>query len=147
MEYNSSNFLIETEVPATEVIISRTDLDGNITFANEMFLYISGYSSSELIGQPHNILRHPDMPKAVFQEMWDTLKATNKWEGIVKNLRKDQGFYWVYASISGVFKDGKLVEYKSVRVPITHEEKEKAQSKYDQIKQETGDTLRTISYS
>ena len=107
MQYNSSNFLIEYEVPSTELIISRTDLNGNITFANEMFLYISGYNEDELIGKPHSILRHPDMPKAVFEELWKTIKETNKWEGIVKNLRKDNGYYWVYAEISGVFKDGK----------------------------------------
>ena len=147
MQYNSSNFLIEYEVPSTELIISRTDLNGNITFANEMFLYISGYNEDELIGKPHSILRHPDMPKAVFEELWKTIKETNKWEGIVKNLRKDNGYYWVYAEISGVFKDGKLVEYKSLRMPISVKQKQQAQSLYDQIKKDTGDTIRTISYN
>jgi len=147
MQYNSSNFLIEYEVPSTELIISRTDLNGNITFANEMFLYISGYNKDELIGKPHSILRHPDMPKAVFEELWKTIKETNKWEGIVKNLRKDNGYYWVYAEISGVFKDGKLVEYKSLRMPISVKQKQQAQSLYDQIKKDTGDTIRTISYN
>jgi aerotaxis receptor len=147
MQYNSSNFLIEYEVPSTELIISRTDLNGNITFANEMFLYISGYNEDELIGKPHSILRHPDMPKAVFEELWKTIKETNKWEGIVKNLRKDNGYYWVYAEISGVFKDGKLVEYKSLRMPISVKQKQQVQSLYDQIKKDTGDTIRTISYN
>ena len=147
MQYNSSNFLIEYEVPSTELIISRTDLNGNITFANEMFLYISGYNEDELIGKPHSILRHPDMPKAVFEELWKTIKETNKWEGIVKNLRKDNGYYWVYAEISGVFKDGKLVEYKSLRIPISVQQKKQAQSLYDKIKKDTGDTIRTISYN
>jgi aerotaxis receptor len=147
MQYNSSNFLIEYEVPSTELIISRTDLNGNITFANEMFLYISGYNKDELIGKPHSILRHPDMPKAVFEELWKTIKETNKWEGIVKNLRKDNGYYWVYAEISGVFKDGKLVEYKSLRIPISVQQKKQAQSLYDKIKKDTGDTIRTISYN
>lgn len=146
MEYNSGNFLIETEVPTTEVIISRTDIKGNITFANEIFSYISGYTNEELIGKPHNILRHPDMPKAVFKEMWESLEKEQKWEGIVKNLRKDQGFYWVHAQISGVYKDGKLVEYKSLRTPVSYQEKKDAQAKYDQIKKETGDTIRTIIY-
>lgn len=147
MQYNSSNFLIETEVPGTEVIISRTDLKGVITFANEMFSHISGYTEDELIGQPHNLLRHPDMPKAVFKKMWDALEKEQKWEGIVKNLRKDQGYYWVFAQISGVYKDGKLVEYKSLRTPISYEQKKEAQALYDTIKKETGDTIRTISYN
>jgi aerotaxis receptor len=147
MEYNSSNFLIEYEVPGTELIISRTNLDGTITFVNEMFTYISGYSKDELIGKPHNLLRHPDMPKAVFEEMWKTLKATNKWQGFVKNLRKDNSYYWVHAIISGVFKDGKLVEYKSLRTPITVKEKKDAQALYDQIKIDTADTKRIVSYS
>jgi aerotaxis receptor len=147
MEYNSSNFLIETEVPGTEVIISRTDLKGNITFANEIFSFISGYDMNELIGKPHNILRHPDMPKAAFEDMWRCLEKDGKWEGIVKNLRKDQGYYWVNAQISGVYKDGKLVEYKSLRTPINWKQKMDAQAKYDQMKKDTGDKIRTVSYS
>ncbi|MBT3280933.1 MAG: PAS domain-containing protein [Campylobacteraceae bacterium] len=147
MEYNCSNFLIEVEVPGTEVIISRTDLKGNITFANDMFAYISGYSIEELIGKPHNILRHPDMPKVIFKQMWESLENNQKWEGLVKNLRKDHSFYWVYAQVSGVYKDGKLVEYKSIRTPITCMQKKEIQAKYDQIKIDTGDTIRTISYN
>jgi len=147
MEYNSSNFLIETEVPSTEVIISRTDLKGNITFANEIFSSISGYNMDELIGKPHNILRHPDMPKKAFEDMWNSLNTYGKWEGIVKNLRKDHGFYWVHAQISGVYKDGELVEYKSLRTPITYKQKKEAQSKYDKLRKDTNDTVRTISYN
>lgn len=146
MQYNESEFLIETEVPHDEVITSRTDLDGNITYANELFCEISGYTLSELIGKPHNIVRHPDMPKSVYKELWDTIKSGNQWIGVVKNLRKDRGFYWVRAIVSGVYKDGKLVEYKSLRSPIEYHEKLEHQRLYDTIRQKNGEKVRKIIY-
>ena len=146
MEFNESEFLIETEVPHDEVIVSRTDLKGNITFANELFSEISGYTPDELLGKPHNIVRHPDMPKAVYKEMWDTLKEQKQWIGVVKNLRKDRGFYWVKAIVSGVYKDGALVEYKSLRAPITHSEKLAHQKLYDMMRKESGEKVRKVIY-
>jgi len=128
------------------MIITQTDLKGIITYVNKKFCEVSWYSPDEIVGETHNILRHPDMPKAVFQKLWETMKATNKWQGFVKNLRKDNSYYWVHAIISGVFKDGKLVEYKSLRTPITVKQKSEAQSLSDQIKKDTNDTIRTISY-
>jgi len=80
-------------------IISQTDLKGVITYANRAFSEVSGYSVSELVGKPHNILRHPDMPKVVFEKMWSTLKAGQVWNGLVKNLRKDGRYYWVDSEI------------------------------------------------
>ena len=145
-DYSDSMFLIETKVPEAEIIISRTDLKGIITYANHIFCEISGYDDHELIGKPHNIVRHPDMPKAVFKELWESLEKTGKWEGYVKNLRKDNGYYWVYASISGVYKDGKLVEYKSLRRPISFEEKVNAQIRYDKMKKVLGEPTRHIEY-
>jgi aerotaxis receptor len=146
MTYNDSNFLIETEVPEGEVIISRTDLKGIITYANETFADISGYGVDELIGKPHSILRHPDMPRAAFEHMWKTLKDGNMWQGYVKNMRKDGGYYWVYAEVSGVYKDDVLVEYKSMRSPISKETKEKMQKKYDEMKLKNKDMIRVIRY-
>ncbi|MEJ5167968.1 MAG: PAS domain-containing protein [Arcobacteraceae bacterium] len=146
MTYNDSNFLIETEVPEGEVIISRTDLRGIITYANETFADISGYGVDELIGKPHSILRHPDMPRAAFEHMWKTLKDGNMWQGYVKNMRKDGGYYWVYAEVSGVYKDDVLVEYKSMRSPISNETKAKMQKKYDEMKLKNKDTIRVIRY-
>ena len=120
MEFLSGNFLCETIVPSGELIVSRTDLKGNITYANETFALISGYTKDELIGKPHNIVRHPDMPKSIFKELWKDLETKGSWNGFVKNKRKDEGFYWVYAEVSGVFKNGILVEYKSIRtLPFT----------------------------
>jgi PAS domain S-box-containing protein len=147
MEFLSGNFLCETIVPKDELIVSRTDLKGIITYANETFADISGYEVEELIGKPHNIVRHPDMPKVIFKELWEELEKNGKWKGIVKNLRKDDGFYWVYAEISGVYKDGKLVEYKSIRTPISFENKKIYQLKYDEIKKNSNDTTRRIIYS
>ena len=147
MEFLSGNFLCETIVPKEELIVSRTDLKGNITYANDTFALISGYEIDELIGKPHNILRHPDMPKSIFKELWKDLEIKGSWSGIVKNKRKDDGFYWVYAEISGVFKKGELIEYKSIRTPISFEEKVKYQLLYDQIKKENGEIVRKIIYS
>lgn len=146
MQYNYSEFLLETKVPKEELIVSRTSLDGIITYANEAFLNISDYNMQELIGKPHSILRHPDMPKAVFLELWTALKQKGKWAGVIKNLRKDKGFYWVYAEISSVYKDGVLVEYKSVRTPISFKDKKKYQVKYDYMKNGTGEYKRKITY-
>jgi len=144
--YNEAEFLFETKVPVDELIVSRTNLQGIITYANDTFIEISGYTKDELIGQNHNIVRHPDMPKIIFKELWDNLKSENKWEGNVKNIRKDKGFYWLKASISGVYKDGVLVEYKSIRVPISQEEKLKSQKKFDELKKQTNDKQRYIEY-
>ena len=147
MEFLSGNFLCETIVPKNELIVSRTDLKGIISYANETFAEISGYSVEELIGKPHNIVRHPDMPKSVFKELWNSLNTKGSWKGIIKNVRKDTGFYWVHAEISGVYKNGKLVEYKSIRTPISFEDKVKYQLLYDEIKKENNELQRKIIYS
>ena len=146
MQYNQSEFLCETIVPKNELIVSRTDLKGIITFANDTFAQISAYEIDELIGKSHNIVRHPDMPKVIFKDLWKSLEETGKWSGFVKNLRKDFGFYWVYAEISGVYKNGKLVEYKSIRTPISFEDKVYYQKKYDEIKKQKGELVRVVSY-
>ena len=147
MEYLSGNFLCETIVPKGELIVSRTNLKGIITYANETFAQISGYKIDELIGKPHNIVRHPDMPKSIFKELWETLKKDGLWSGVVKNLRKDEGFYWVYAEISEVYKDGELIEYKSIRTPISFDEKVKYQLFYDEVKKQNNESISKITYS
>jgi len=146
IEYNESEFLVETEVPEDELIISRTDLSGKITYANETFCDISGYNEEELLGKSHNIVRHPDMPTAAFKDLWETIKAGKQWKGIVKNLRKDRGFYWVEAIVSGVYKKGELVEYKSLRTPISYETKLKYQILYDKMRVQNGEKIRRVIY-
>jgi len=147
IEYNQSDILVETEVPEDELIISRTDLNGKITYANETFCYISGYNQDELIGKPHSVVRHPDMPSATFEDLWATIKSGKQWVGVVKNLRKDKGFYWVEAIVSGVYKNGELVEYKSLRTPISYETKLKYQKLYDKMRAGANERIRKIIYT
>ena len=143
----SFDMFIETIVPHNELIISRTDLKGVITYVNETFAEISGYQPEELIGKPHSIVRHPDMPKSVYADLWQSLKEHEKWDGYVKNLRKDKGYYWVHAHISGVYKDGELVEYKSIREPIDRETKIHMQRKYDKMREEEENSCRVVLYT
>jgi aerotaxis receptor len=146
MDYNKAEFLYETEVPDDELIVSRTDLKGTITYVNETFSEISGYLKDELIGQKHSIVRHPDMPDCIFKDLWQTIKEKKQWNGNVKNIRKDSGFYWVNATVSGVYKEGVLVEYKSIRVPLSYEDKLKSQKEYDLLKKQNDEPTRHIIY-
>lgn len=104
------------------LIVSSTDLKGIITYANRKFCEIAGYSRGELVGKNHNIVRHPDMPKAAFQELWDTLKSGKEWTGVVKNLRKDGKYYWVYSHITPIEKDGQVIGYTAARRPASQTE-------------------------
>lgn len=106
---------IETQFPDGCLITSTTDLAGIITHANEVFVQMSGWNRDELMGAEHYILRHPDMPKVAYKDLWDTIQTGHKWHGYVKNLRKDGGFYWVYATIIPNIRDGKIKGYTSVR--------------------------------
>jgi len=99
------------------LIVSSTDLKGTITYANRTFCEISGYTKELLKGTNHNIVRHPDMPKTTYQELWDTIKAGNEWTGIVKNLRKDGRYYWVYSHVSPIIIDNTIVGYTASRRP------------------------------
>lgn len=140
------DMFIETEVPENELIISRTDLKGVITYVNETFADISGYEIDELIGKAHNIVRHPDMPKSAFADVWETIQEGKVWSGYIKNMRKDRGYYWVHAEVSGVLKDGKLVEYKSLRSPVEVENKLEMQKLYDKMRKEEEGTERVVTY-
>lgn len=109
--------ILDEEVPYPDgkLIVSRTDPQGIITHANQAFIEMSAYSREELIGTNHNILRHPDMPAVAFQGLWETVQSGKKWQGYVKNLRKDGRFYWVKATVIPNIRQGKLVGYTSVR--------------------------------
>ncbi|MDR3670171.1 MAG: methyl-accepting chemotaxis protein [Holophaga sp.] len=96
-------------------VVSMTDPKGILTYANDEFVRVSGFSEAELIGQPHNIVRHPDMPASVFADLWATLKAGGTWQGVVKNRAKNGDFYWVDSSVSPVVEHGSLVGYASIR--------------------------------
>ena len=105
----------EVPFPDGKLIVSRTDLTGVITHCNQSFVEMSGYEYDELIGRPHHILRHPDMPATAFQDLWDTIQQGKQWNGYVKNLRKDGRFYWVYATVIPNIREGKIAGYTSVR--------------------------------
>ena len=98
-------------------IVSKTDLKGRITYANDLFIEISGYKEKELIGKAHNILRHPDMPKAVFKLLWDRIQAGKEVFAYVKNRTKNNQYYWVHAYVTPIIdtKTKQLIGYHSVR--------------------------------
>lgn len=106
---------VETNFPIGELIVSQTDVEGRITMCNEAFVRMSGFTRDELIGQPHSILRHPDMPRAAFADLWATVREGRRWSGYVKNLRKDGGYYWVYATVIPKIRHGQIVGHTSVR--------------------------------
>lgn len=115
------------------VIISRTDLEGNIVYCNEDFVVASGYAREDLIGQPHNILRHPDMPAEAFADLWKTVQNGMPWNGIVKNRRQNGDYYWVYAQVAPTYSMGSISGYLSVRVPATPDQIHQAESLYPQL--------------
>ncbi|MDD5328635.1 MAG: PAS domain-containing methyl-accepting chemotaxis protein [Sulfuricella sp.] len=114
-------------------IVSKTNLKGIITYANDAFVAISGFTREELIGKNHNIVRHPDMPPAAFAWLWDTIKTGQPWRGVVKNRCKNGDHYWVDAFVVPVKKNGEIVEYMSVRSPPTRQQIDAADALYREI--------------
>ena len=108
------------EIIDNNILGSRTDLDGIITYVSKAFCKISGYSKEELIGSSHNIIAHPDMDKSVYKEMWETITNNKVWKGEIKNRAKNGEFYWIYATISPIFNEnGEKIAYSSIRENIT----------------------------
>jgi len=102
--------------PTNGYILSETDSNGIILYVNELFCDIAGYTKEELIGEPHNIVRHPDMPSIAFKGLWDDLQSKGFWTGFVKNRRKDNGHYWVYATALRKEHSDGTTTYLSIRV-------------------------------
>lgn len=118
------------------VIISETDLKGNITYANRKFCEISGYDKEELLGKPHNIIRHPDMPKEAFAKMWSTVKSGQIWHGLVKNLRKDGKFYWVETEVlPSKNENGEVIGYVAARKAASRKNIEETAEMYRKMKE------------
>jgi methyl-accepting chemotaxis protein len=105
----------EVELRDDNIIVSKTDLKGQITYVNRDFLDISGYTEKELIGEPHNMVRHPDMPVEAYQDLWDTLQAGRPWTGYVKNRCKNGDYYWVLSNATPIWDRGQITGYLSVR--------------------------------
>ena len=120
------------EIPLTDatLIVSKTDLKGQITYINRDFLEISGFSEAELIGQPHNLVRHPDMPVEAFEDLWRTLKADRPWIGLVKNRCKNGDYYWVEAHATPLIENGQKVGYMSVRKKPNRQQVEETERIY-----------------
>jgi aerotaxis receptor len=115
-----------------DFLVSETDSKGKILFVNEDFIKISGYYLDELVGQPHNIIRHPDMPKSAFKDLWDTVQKGNVWKGYVKNLCKNGDYYWVYSSIYPVVNGDS--GFISCRKGISKEESKKYEEIYKNLR-------------
>ncbi|WP_320150989.1 methyl-accepting chemotaxis protein [uncultured Tolumonas sp.] len=117
-------------------LVSTTDLKSNITYANSAFLNVAGYQLDELVGKPHNMIRHEDMPKIAFQDMWQKLKAGKAWRGLVKNKCKNGDYYWVDAYVTPIYENGTIVGYQSVRVKPEPKQKQTAETTYAQLRQQ-----------
>jgi aerotaxis receptor len=132
------------EVPVSDeqAIVSKTDLQGKITYVNPAFLAISGFTEHELIGAPQNIVRHPDMPAEAFADMWASLKSGMPWTGLVKNRCKNGDYYWVKANVTPLKDNGKPIGYLSVRVRPERGEIEAAQQAYQAFKHNSARGLR-----
>ena len=124
---------VEREMRDGMMIVSKTDLKGRITHANHDFVEMSGFSEAELLGQPHNLVRHPDMPPAAFKDLWDTIQAGRPWTGIVKNRCKNGDHYWVEANATPIRENGRIVGYMSVRRKPTREQVTQAEQLYKQL--------------
>jgi PAS domain S-box-containing protein len=107
---------VERFFPEDEIIVSKTDLKGHVTYANETFLKIAGYTEEEILGKAHSIIRHPDMPRCVFKLLWDTIQGGNEIFAYVKNMAKTGDYYWVFAHVTPTFDEsGRIVGYHSSR--------------------------------
>jgi len=136
----------EQRLGSGDKLVSTTDLDGNITHCNDVFVKISGYSREELLGQPHNLVRHPDMPEAAFKILWDTIRTGKPWMGLVKNRCKNGDHYWVNAYVTPITEHGKVVGYESVRVCPSRADIARAEKVYGMINRGKSFTRRNIPW-
>ncbi|TGL61051.1 methyl-accepting chemotaxis protein [Leptospira sarikeiensis] len=127
----------EIQFSESAVIISRTDAKGKITYVSKEFAEVSGFSESEMLGQPHNIVRHPDVPPAVYKELWDTVQSARPWNGIVKNRAKSGDHYWVDATVTPVLENGIITGYMSVRKKASRDHIEKAEKLFARLNGES----------
>jgi PAS domain S-box-containing protein len=127
-------FLEDGEVLYDDLyLLSETDERGIVTYANNAFLKIANLTASQLIGQPHNIVRHPDMPRAAFKSLWDDVQSKGFWTGYVKNARAGGGFYWVYATVLRSIDKSGNTKYVSIRVKPSREDIKKASELYSTL--------------
>ena len=130
MKINMPVTNVEYPLKESDSIVSKTDLKGVITYANEDFIRISGFSREELIGKSHNIVRHPDVPAEFFEDLWKALKAGRPWTGVVKNRCKNGDYYWVLNNVAPFYENDQLVGYMSVRTKASPEQIEATSDVY-----------------
>ncbi len=135
---------IEYELLEGQSIVSKTDTKGKITYVNASFIEVSGFTEEELIGKPHNLVRHPDMPAEAFADLWRSMKEGRPWTGLVKNRRKNGDFYWVVANVTPVKENGQAVGYMSVRTRPTREQIKAAGELYQRFKQGKADGIAIV---
>jgi aerotaxis receptor len=124
-------FLDDGEVLYNDLyLLSETDEKGIVEYASDSFLKIANMTSDELLGEPHNIVRHPDMPRAAFKSLWDDVQTKGFWTGIVKNARKGGGYYWVYATVLRSIDKNGNTKYVSIRVKPSREDIKNAEELY-----------------
>ena len=133
---------VEYPISDDTLIVSHTDLKGKLTFFNDQFVDASGFTEAELMGQPHNIIRHPDMPCEAFENLWDTLKAGKPWVGAVKNRRKNGDFYWVLATASPIRENGQVTGYTSIRTRLPADQRAEAEHVYALLRNKKADGYR-----
>lgn len=126
----------EYPFPSGATLVSVTDTKGRILYCNEAFVEVSGFSLDELLGQPHNLIRHPDVPEEAFRDLWVTIQQGKPWSAALKNRRKDGSHYWVVANVTPLMDDGEPVGYMSVRTEATREQIDDAQALFEQMKWE-----------
>jgi aerotaxis receptor len=131
----------EYPFPEGTTLMSTTDLKSRITYANAAFVQVSGFERDELVGQPHNIVRHPDMPQEAFADMWATLKAGKSWTALVKNRRKDGDHYWVRANATPIRRGGSVIGYMSVRTKPSRAEIDAAEQLYRRLREGSAGAL------
>ena len=137
MRMNSPVTNVERHLGDGEYIVSKTDLKGRITYVNQPFMDISGFTASELIGASHNIVRHPDMPPAAFADLWRTLKDGKPWRGMVKNRCKNGDYYWVDANANPIWEGGRITGYMSLRMKPSRAQVEAAEHFYKLFREGT----------
>ena len=126
----------EYPFPRGQTLVSTTDLKGRILYCNPSFIEVSGYEREELLGQPHNIVRHPDMPEEAYRDMWQTIASGQPWSAPVKNRRKDGDFYWVIANVTPLMDGDQPSGYMSVRTEATREQIQNAERLYQTLRAE-----------
>ena len=128
---------IEIVMTKGSILVTHTDLTGKIIIANDDFLKISGYTRDEILGKQHNVIRHPDTPPELFEDMWKSIKSMRPWSGVIKNRAKNGDYYWVHANVIPQFEQGKLIGYMSVRYAPKKAELAEGITLYEQLKNKT----------